>query len=168
MRMPPSLGWLCAILVWAICGTAQAQPAAIVVGDQDESIELARYGRLYEDPSGKLQPADLAQAKPSDRLPAGGTLSFGYSTSAWWLHVRLRNAGAGSGYRLLDIGSPLQDYVDVYVLRDGRTLTHVETGDRRPFANRPIAQRSPVLPLQLAPGETVDVWIRLAAYDGLH
>ena len=165
---PLPLGWLCAILAWAICGIAQAQPAAVAVGDADDSIELARHGRLYEDPSGKLRPADLANAKPSERRADGGTLSFGYSPSAWWLHVRLRNAGTESGYRLLDVGSPLQDYVDVYVLRDGRTLAHVETGDRRPFANRPIAQRSPVLPLQLAPGETVDVWIRLAAYDGLH
>lgn len=167
-RTPPLLGWLGAILLWAICGIAHAQPAAVVVGDRDDAIELARHGRIYEDPGGKLQPTDLAQATPSERRADGGTLSFGYSRSTWWLHVRLHNAGTESGYRLLDVGSPLQDYVDVYVMRDGRVSSHVETGDRRPFDNRPMAQRSPVLPLQLAPGETVDVWIRLAAYDGLH
>lgn len=165
--MPPLLGWLLALLAWAICGVALAQPAAIEVGE-DAAIELARHGRLYEDPAGRLLPADLAALSPSGRRADGGTLSFGYSRSAWWLQVRLRNSGDKPVYRLLDTGSPLQDYIDVYLMRDGKLLSHVETGDRRPFANRPIAQRSPVLPLTLAPGEAVDVYLRLAAYDGLH
>lgn len=42
------------------------------------------------------------------------------------------------------------------------------TGDRRPFAARPMPTRTMTLPLTLAAGESVWIYLRMDTFDGLH
>jgi diguanylate cyclase len=86
------------------------------------------------------------------------------STSA--LRVALHNTTASDMVRVLDLGTPLQDEVDLYILHpDGRPHRHITAGDRKPFAMRPVQTRVPSAPLHLAPGESVQIYIRLSTSD---
>ena len=70
---------------------------------------------------------------------------------------------------MIDLGSPRQDHVDWHLLREGGTrISSVHSGDRLPFAERPIPSRNFALPLALAPHERVELYLRLASHDGLY
>lgn len=67
------------------------------------------------------------------------TLGFGFSDSSFWLRVE---APAEPFNRLLEIGYPLLDDVQVYWFVDGNQVERHVTGDRRVFSSRPIYHRN--------------------------
>ena len=107
---------------------------------------------MLEDPSGTLDLAAVRTRSVTDwKVPSRLPLNIGYSRSSWWLHLRLRNADSAPLDRLFEVGSALQDYVDISVVRgDGRLERYVTLGDRVPFANRPVQSVNPTVPLRLA------------------
>ena len=52
------------------------------------------------------------------------------------------------------------DHLEVHVVRGGEAREQWRTGDRLPFASRPIAHRDFLFPLSLAPGEDVEIYLR--------
>ena len=132
---------------------------------------LGRHLQLHEDPGGQ-QAVDEVQRADDWQPHMSDVLSLGFSRSAWWARVVLHNEGASTVARLLEVGTPLQDEVDIYIVRTGAggaaEVQHVATGDRRPFSNRTVQSPVPTQAVRLAPGESVRVYLRLATYDGLH
>ncbi len=165
--LPP---WLLVLWWLAAALPLHAEPAGVVpvAGPSqplDEQIEI------FEDPAGRHDLATLLQLPQSQwARPQSVPLNPGLSGSAWWLRVRLRNDHADQHlHRWLELGSPRQDHVDAMLVRaDGSVQRFATTGDRHPFAQRPLAHRHPLFPLTLAPGETLTVYLRVDSHDGLH
>ncbi|NIV30192.1 MAG: diguanylate cyclase, partial [Anaerolineae bacterium] len=85
----------------------------------------------------------------------------GYSDSAWWLRVSLPNRGDTPLERLLSIDYPVLGDVRVYVLADGQLRTSYQMGHDYPYSHRPMDHRFFVVPVEWAPNETLDVYIRV-------
>ncbi|MFN3376676.1 MAG: diguanylate cyclase [Burkholderiaceae bacterium] len=156
--------WLAGLL---FCALGWAQPAAVSLSGLADPALLDTHSLVLEDRDKRLTPDEVLTQAHLPWRAAGGVVNFNFSASVYWLRLRLHNDGPTSVTRLLETGSALQDIVDYHLVRQGRIVQTVQTGDRRPFDQRPLPYRYPVFPITLAAGETVEVLLRLDTHDGL-
>lgn len=132
-------------------------------------MPLVPEAELLEDRSRNL---DITQARSArDWQPqTRSALVFGFSQSAFWVRWRLHNTSADPQDLVVDLGNERQDHVSWYLFRgpgDAPAVV-VHSGDRLPFAARPLPARDLAMPLLMQPGEQVELMVRLASHDGLY
>jgi diguanylate cyclase (GGDEF)-like protein len=159
------LGGLLGVLTPSLARAAS--PARLDISTLLNEQALAPALQTLEDPKGSLT-LDAVQTSTAWQSLQGNALNFGFSRSTWWVRISLHNPTPDDQLRLLDLNSALIDRVDVTLIRGTHTLTTLRTGDRLPFASRLVPVRSLVMPVNLAPGETVTLYLRFQAHDGLH
>jgi signal transduction histidine kinase/CheY-like chemotaxis protein len=129
------------------------------------SISLTPYFSVLEDPGLTLTLADvqsptLARDFKSGN-PASEALSFGYTRSAFWLRLELRNDSNLALNRLLEISEPGLTNVQFHqIQRDGQYQS-VTTGREMPFGWRPYLNRFYVFPILLAPNTAQTIYVRV-------
>ncbi|MGE5450535.1 MAG: 7TM diverse intracellular signaling domain-containing protein [Acidobacteriota bacterium] len=165
--------WTClwlGVLAWAGPAAAFTVPAQVPVRVTagPVSIGLDRHAQVLEDPTGRMSLREVQATSQPWVDFHGDAFNPGFSRSVWWARVRLQHAGLQPARRIIEVGTPLQDRLDFYVVdAQGAQIEHVATGDRLAFATRPILTRVPALLIQLPPGQPVDVYVRMASHDGL-
>jgi diguanylate cyclase (GGDEF)-like protein len=173
-RLPSSLARWWALLCLSWCASllalphAQAVPLEIALSGSEAQVSLGMNAQVLEDAPGHLQLQDVRQRDRDWSAFHSDTFNFGFSKSVWWARIRLHHTGSTPIRRMLDVGTALQDEIDWYVVKpDGAVVQHVLTGDRHPFASRPIHTRVPTFQIDMQPGEVLDLYIRLSSHDGL-
>jgi diguanylate cyclase (GGDEF)-like protein len=156
------------LLLFFVCLSVRTPAFAAVVDAASlppGSLSLTAHLSVLEDPSQEL---DFAAARQADARfgPSGQAdeaLSFGYTRSAYWLRLDVRNPGDQPLQRMLEISNARLGDITVYRpdLAGGYSAHH--TGSAQPFATRAVANRYFVFPLQLAPRAQVAVYIRVAS-----
>jgi diguanylate cyclase (GGDEF)-like protein len=120
---------------------------------------------LLEDRGGKLGIADVSSA-PADAGFVAATLAaanVGFSSSAWWARVTLRNPADASRLVYLRQDYPLIDFLDLYEpAADGSWRVHA-TGDRTPFNTRDVVHRDFLFPLTLPPAGDFTFYLRFSS-----
>ncbi|MCM0613932.1 GGDEF domain-containing protein [Marinobacter sediminum] len=115
--------------------------------------------RWLEDSTDRMGIDDVRGLAPDDwtAFDADQDLNLGFSDGAFWLNVTVPPQPAN---RVLEIGYPLLDVVDIFWTKDGEVVQQYETGDTRPFGSRPIYHRNFVF---LVPSntDTVSAFIRV-------
>lgn len=164
--------WL-PLLLLLVCGPVLARHGGLpplAIGTASE-YRLAPHLRYLEDPQHTVTVAELSGGNAADRLEAAqarhGEVNFGYSASAYWLALPLAVAADAPQRWLLEIASPSLDRIEVYQPRGGGGYTVYRAGDLQPFAARPYVHRNFVFPLQLVPGSTQTVYIKVASGGSL-
>jgi len=154
------------ILLVTFC--ASMQPASAETNEKvlsidaiDSAIELTSYINIFEDSSKALTLENLSQPDSPHKFIALSTAAnFGFSESAWWVKLRVENKHTQSQKITIRQNYPLIDYVDFYAQReDGSWLTY-STGDRRPFASRPIRFKEFLFPISLPANKETVIFIR--------
>jgi diguanylate cyclase (GGDEF)-like protein len=154
------------LLVALFGGAAPASGAVIDAGALPQgSLSLTSSLSVLEDPQQNLDFAAVRQA--GERFIASGqtdeALSYGYTRSAYWLRLDLRNPGDQPLERMLEISNARLGDITVYRAdAAGRYAAH-HTGSAQPFGTRAYANRYFVFPLQLAPQAQTTVYIRVAS-----
>lgn len=134
----------------------------------ENALLITPHAQVLEDPRADLALEDVRhrgdwQPGPRDALV------FGFTRSAWWVRAAFENPTDKPLHTTIDLGNARQDYVTWHVLRnDGLTADTVHSGDRVPFAQRPVPERDFALPLHMQPRERVELYIRLQSHDGLY
>ncbi len=86
---------------------------------------------------------DLTSASERDDWsPQRGTPNYGYYGGAVWLRTAIT-----PGTDLLQIDNPWPDHLDVFFLASDRVAASFQTGDRLPFATRPLPEPGFVFPV---------------------
>ncbi len=145
--------------------------------EAQEPVRLAagwdhvRVGRMVEilpDPAGTFTLAEVQAAAP-DRWKPSRTDSpnFAFDRSTYWLRFRVQSAAHESNV-FFEVAQPMADYIDVHFVATGRPVVSFHTGDRRAFQTRPISHRNFLFPVELPAGETIQIYVRTRAHDGLH
>ena len=148
--------------------TAQAVPVqAVGAGALDVSPALA----VLEDAEGSLTlPEVLAADRAGRMVPRPGAsqgLSLGFTRSAFWLRLEVRNPGPAVAHQLLEVSNARISHVSFFVPDDAGRYTETRTGGDLPFATRAVAHRHLVFPLQVAPQATQVVYLRVQSTIGL-
>jgi diguanylate cyclase (GGDEF)-like protein len=155
--------------------------AAPVFGDSPNAItlpagepvaieKLASQVELLEDRTGKLDIAAVSTPRPDGSDPgfvAGSPAraNVGFTASAWWVRLSLRNAGDTPRLIYLRQGYPLIDSLVLYSPDPSAAggWRELVTGDRQPFGSRPVAHRDFLLPLDLPADSTRTFYLRYAS-----
>ncbi len=144
-------------LLLLLCGIAQVQAdiPALTLGDARAPDDLSPYIDYLEDADRSLDIADVSLQAMANRfapLPGKGFINFGYSTSAYWLRLRLE--ASHPDRRMLDIAYPSLDRVDLFQAGPSGLIQHGVSGDRMRFSERAFPHRNLVFPLDLPEGVT--------------
>ncbi|MBK7001165.1 MAG: PAS domain S-box protein [Rhodoferax sp.] len=173
-----SLILLCAIgtNAFAVDKVVEINPAAF----SSEPIPLAEYIAVLEDPGLHLSLTDVQKPEIAARFKndpgATEALNFGYTHSAYWLRVTLRNDADHPVERMLEIAnSRLASVAFHQPSTSTSTITtnkvadelpvyqSITTGSVMPFATRPYANRFFVFPVAVAAQSDQVYYVRLQA-----
>lgn len=135
-------------------------------------INIEPHLRYLEDPQHELSLQQLLEPERKvawRALAHGEQANFGYTRSAYWLTLRLRRPATSSGQWLLELPFSSLDRAELFVVEphSGRLRQHAVSGDLVPFAERPYPHANLVFPLQLAPGQTRDIYLRVSSGGSL-
>jgi diguanylate cyclase (GGDEF)-like protein len=128
-----------------------------------EKLSGAIY--LLEDRSGTLNIAQVTSAPANeDFIPATPkSANVGFSDSAWWVRVTVRNRGDASRFLYLRQDYPLIDSVDLYEPVAGGGWHKHATGDRTPFGTRDVAHRDFLFPLTVPANSDATYYLRFSS-----
>jgi len=144
-----------------------AETAGVTTLAADQSLRIDSLSEavdVLEDPAGTLD-IDAVSQPPADSGFVAGTpkgVNVGFSRSAWWIRLSLRNQGAERQVYLRQ-GYPLIDLLDLYTPAPGGGWNRIATGDRRPFGTRPVAHRDYLFPLRLPAQSDTTLYLRYAS-----
>ncbi len=132
----------CATFFFAIVSPATAQTRTIFLLRNVTKQEIGDQVDILEDPSRSLTLADIRGERMAARFTPGqeSALNFGFTRSAYWIRLVLRNASPLKEY-LLQSSFPLVDRVDLY-REEGGTIRHSSAGMTLPFSQREVKHRT--------------------------
>lgn len=146
-------GLLAAGLALLVLAPAQARDAGPLV--LDDTAGQSPSGHLERLHAGSESELSIQNVMTTDNgwEPASDHVNLGLSPDHWWFRLAVRNESPEPVQRLLEIGYPSLDQVNVYAVEDGEVVSSFEMGDHQPFSERPVSHRFFVAPLEW-PAET--------------
>lgn len=147
-----------ALLFLAMLVVTQASYGRDVVTiDRLGTHALSQGAYFIEDPSGQMTVEDAMSSEAWQRNNRNSFV-FGYTDSAYWVSVTLKVEHADRWYVV--VGYPVLDYLDFYWVQDGKLIEHFKSGDRIPYAERPLKTREFVFLRDLKAGEEITFFLR--------
>lgn len=140
------------------CGRGRAAPS----GGQQEI-----RGVLYlKDPSNALAYDEIRGLNDSAfERTSGEIVNLGFYHSTVWARFELENRTQRAEW-ILVYEYPRTDLLELYVETGGGVVHHL-SGDHLPFSRRPLPHQSFAFPLQIAPGQTALIHLRLRTEGSL-
>jgi signal transduction histidine kinase/CheY-like chemotaxis protein len=159
---------LLALCLWALLCSVDALAldatwaSPVVVGPERELYRLGLHLDLLRDPTGALDiDAVRAPEQEIDFTPGSATApSFGFTDDVIWARLQVDNRLLRAETYYLEISYPLLDRISVYV-EGPAGVRRYDTGDKTRFATRLLDTRLFVFPLDLRPGESLMVYVRV-------
>jgi len=134
-----------------------------------EQFPLGRYLDLLEDKAGTLtleevvSPQTAQNFQPSDKaIP-----NFGFTPSVYWARVEVLNRHPVQEKWLLELSYPLLDLVEVWVPDEAGRYQKRTTGDLFPFSEREVKYHNFLFHLDLAPGQTKQLYLRFKTQSSM-
>jgi len=129
---------------------------------------IAQYSQVITENDGQLT-LNQVKAHYHNQKTSSSTssyLSLGIGSKPVWLIFEVNNEQAFKSPKRLSIETSWLDNINAYFIHDGRTLSHIKTGDQLPFTSRPVENRFFVFDHDYKPGNTT-VFIRVESIDPL-
>ncbi len=147
-------------MLFALPALVSAEPA--VWDSYAKRLELLRYVEYWQEPAGAV-PLDSVRQLPEREWQSNGkdSVSLGYGDKVYWFRVNVRNPGAATAPLFLEIGYPVLDHIEVYLLEDGELVKRQLLGDKQPFYQRPIYHRNFLVPLSLSRDDELSIYLRV-------
>ncbi|MBX7058349.1 MAG: adenylate/guanylate cyclase [Leptospirales bacterium] len=149
--MKPATSALLSLALVCLLPSAVSTAPETIAEDAVQGRPLGKELEVLEDPSGALGIDEIAGRQQGWRSSAEDYPGFQFSSSAFWVRLRLENSASAPRDVLLEQGYPLIDSLSLFLHKDG-SWRNQEFGDHLPFAQRPIEHRNFVMPIRLAPG----------------
>lgn len=128
----------------------------------ERNLPLEGHTQSWVDTSGDASLGDVRSLPREAWTPEEPpSISHGYVDEPYWFRTRIHNPTDAPLSPYLEIGYPALHHIDLHVLSGGETVQTQTMGNQLPFGQRPLEHRNFVIPLQLAPGETLTVLMRV-------
>ena len=136
--------------------------------DQRE-VWLGEYFAVLEDPGLALTLTDVLSPDIARlfTIPQATTRSYGYTRSAYWLRLTLRNASGKPVERMLEFSVPLISSIQFHQPMADGSYQSLITGNATPFATRPYPNRLFVFPFTLPAHSDQVVYLRLQSVGAM-
>jgi len=154
-------GLLTAWLILLVLAPAHArEEGPLILDDAAGQPPSGHLERLNAGPGGKLTIQDV-MARQKGWEPASDHVNLGLSPDHWWFRLPVRNATREPAQRLLEVGYPSLDRVDIYAVDDGEVVSSFKMGDHQRFSERPVSHRFFVAPLEWPANTTRTFYIHV-------
>ncbi|MFQ3580897.1 MAG: sensor histidine kinase [Chloracidobacterium sp.] len=143
--------------------TDTTAPPVLLVSPLAAEPLTARLDML-EDPARQLTIEQVATASLAFQPVNRRVLNLGYTTSAYWFRVRLKNDTAHEVEQLIEVEQPYLGRVDCYLLQGNAPVTALAplvAGDALPISLRAIPHRLPIFPVKLPAQAECTVYLRV-------
>lgn len=154
---------LAVALAWALPGIAAAAPVSYRA-----DVALSADGQLeyLQDRGGQLRVQSVSAPGTRFTPLPGGTVNFGFSSAAYWLHLAIQSHVRQPTTVYLSIAQPTLDDVQLYAFAGGRLRQSVRSGDLLPTRARIVPGSHPLLPVHVDPGVHYDLYLRVHSRMG--
>ncbi|MDH5637150.1 MAG: sensor histidine kinase [Nitrospinota bacterium] len=159
---------LVSLLLSASSQAGYASPPIIITNSENSHL-VGLHMDYLEDPERQLTFDQVANGPASVRFaPLGKQIpNFSFSRSAFWLRFSIRNDTEEAQPLILHQFTPWIDSMDLYLTwADGRTELR-RAGEKYPFAQREVEHNHFLFRLDLRPGDTVNLMMRVESLDPL-
>jgi signal transduction histidine kinase len=154
---------ICASLI-LIDPALAAPPALNAAAIAESPVSLTQHFAIFED-AGKVMSLNDVRKLPPEAFRVESTakdaISFGYTASAYWLKLDLRNDGDQALERMLEIAYARIGHVEFHQPSSDGSYTALTTGNALPYVTRPYPNRNLVFPITLPPHSVQTVYFRL-------
>lgn len=131
--------------------SATAADNAFTITPFTPIIKIGHRTHYLKADNDALASPDGVRALPAERwtLHNNATISLGFQRQPHWFRVDFATADITHKHWVLELGNPLIDHMVVFLYRDDTLLQQWETGDRFPFAQRPMESARFQFPFEL-------------------
>lgn len=165
---------LCGFFLPVSSTYATQLPSPIVVDVKqwtEQAISLTEYISVLEDPSLKLTLADILKTEFAEKFntnfPTSAALRFGFSRSAYWLRLTVRNSADQAQVRMLEIAYASLSSVQFYQVNTHGVYQTITTGSALPFATRPYKNHNFVFPVTVPEHTEQTYYFKIQSTDAL-
>ncbi|WP_343732817.1 ATP-binding protein [Duganella sp.] len=142
-------------------GWAGASAGPLVLGAQQQDVEVWPAVRVMADADGKLPPETALAAVEHYSVPNSAYATLGVHKDVMWLRIPVAVSSDSDGEWILSIDYAVLNRVDVYVATDGKLAQHQVIGNLQPDADGAARSRVPAALLHLTPGAEHVILLRV-------
>lgn len=154
--------WL-VLLGLFFCGQAVSHPLVLNDSPRQDLADQMQILRHAGDPLDFADALVLHDQGAFQRpRPSIRSTNFGLTTDEIWLALEFEVGGGSAGRRILEVGHASLDRIDLY-LQGGEGWTHRQSGDLLPYTARELPHRHHLFELELQPGQTYQLLLRVAS-----
>ena len=154
---------VCGLLL--CCGVHAGERVLDAGAALPQPMVLSEYLSVLNDESQALLLDDVRHPDVAARfVPSatqGSALSFGYTGSAVWLRMQLRNSSDEPLHRYLEVAYAGLSMLDMHQVRADGAVTSYATGAALAFSTRPLPNRFFVFPLVLPAHSEQTIYLRV-------
>ncbi|MBP7584563.1 MAG: hypothetical protein KBA61_11040, partial [Spirochaetes bacterium] len=139
----------------------------VVINSGVGRYPLGLHLGILEDRDRRYAVEDVAAGRTDRPFSPAGTQSpsFGFTDSAYWVTFTVRHTARDAGDWLLELDYPLMDSIRLYTGDGAGGFTERRFGSLRPFAERDVRHRNPVMKLAPVPGADTVYYLRFENKD---
>ena len=149
------------LLLLCLAAPANAAEMALLLRAGEPHYRIGPWLEILEDPGGSLDIKTVSQPPFADRFrPSKQEIpNFGVTENTYWVRLRVHNTSRLRHW-LLEQHFPNTHYLDLYTPGSGGFERHLG-GNLRPAAERDLPHQRTLFRLNLPPGETQTLYLRL-------
>ncbi len=140
---------------------ANAEAPVVSLNARTTSVDAWPAITVLHDPAGKLVLNDVLAAADKFVPPTSAYETLGLRHQVMWLRIPLSVAATDHPDWLLNIDYALLHRIDVYFMRDGQLVREWRMGMAQPSETRPMQSRTPAVEIDLKPGNTQVLFLRV-------
>ncbi|WP_298828528.1 diguanylate cyclase [uncultured Piscinibacter sp.] len=152
------------LVLAGLCAVALAVRAAepgLLIDGSTQRVEAWPAVTVLAETDGEMDIAAAMALADRFEVPRSAYATLGLRKTPMWLRIPVSWTGAGGPNWMLDIDYAVLNRVDVYLVREGQVVQRARLGNMQPFSQRPVPSRSHALPLELRPGITHELYLRV-------
>jgi diguanylate cyclase (GGDEF)-like protein len=157
----PSFALILVVSLVMLSFAVRAQPVAI---PSFEEGALGKYTHYFQEKNGRLSLAQAQQhfSVSSTKKGSSNSISLGLGVDPVWMKFTINNTSSFEAKYRLSIETPWLDYIDTWLVVDGKITRQIKGGDGYPFEERPMPYRFYAFEHPFSPGVT-EIYIRVEA-----
>lgn len=160
LRLRP-LTWLAVLWAVLLAPWAHASAAPLLLSDDKATVNAWPAATLLSDPSLQLSVQDvLLRTDQFVPTPSVGA-TLGMRPDAVWLRIPFTVATSSDGQWILDVNHSDLNQIGVYLTTGSYVTQQATLGSLLPYAQRPLQSRSHAITLNVLPGLTYELLIRV-------
>ncbi len=147
----------CFLILFYILASTALFSSPVIINDQFSYKNIGPHIEYLEDKEKKLTVDDLSSIKLKWKKSNEESLGFGFTDSAIWIRLKVKNKTNNNIKLFLEQGYPVISNIDLYIPEKNNTFKIIKTGHTLKFSQRPIEDRKIVFPL-IIKGNTFDTY----------